>query len=167
MIQVPLQAPCPPPGLRSVSARPPGIPPEQWLRLVDWSPEPESQRSRRLVRSCTPLTIGPSLAHATTLRRGVQLTENSISSHPVHRPLPPSRRSGSNGILVPDSARPKPRLDRTWLSSDRPPRRSCTGSGLYTGPPTIRPCAGRPNPRRSYPLRHSPSTTVEEAVVGS
>src|SRR5215212_8884984 len=42
-----------------------------------------------------------SLASATTLRRGDQLTECSMSSCPVHRSLPPTRRSSSDENLVP------------------------------------------------------------------
>jgi hypothetical protein len=67
----------------------------------------EGQRSRWLVRSYfADLRASP--ACATTLRRGVQSTECSMSSYPVHRSIPPTRRSSSDGNLVPGVAWGKP-----------------------------------------------------------
>jgi hypothetical protein len=63
----------------------------------------EGQRSRWLVRIYFA-DLRASLACATTLRRGVHPTECSMSSYPVHRSLPPTRRSSSDERIVPTEA---------------------------------------------------------------
>jgi hypothetical protein len=68
----------------------------------------EGQRSRWLVR-ISFADLRASLACATTLRRGVNPTEYlSMSSYPVHRSLPPTRRSKSDENLLPGEAQDKP-----------------------------------------------------------
>ena len=67
----------------------------------------EGQRSRWLVRIYFA-DLRASLACATTLRRGVQSTECSMSSYPVHRSLPPTRRSSSDENLLPGEVWNKP-----------------------------------------------------------
>src|SRR5919112_1201663 len=86
------------------------IPQTQAPSAASSSPFPqnaEGQRSRWLVRS-NFADLRASLACATTLRRGIHQQSISMSSYPVHRSLPPTRRSSSDESLVPGEAWDKP-----------------------------------------------------------
>ena len=106
------------------------IPQTQVPSAASSSPCPENaegQRSRWLVRSYfADLRASP--ACATTLRRGISIRVPLCLGYPVHRSLPPTRRSSSDWNLVPGEAQDKPPNPHAILSLLRATRIASEGT---------------------------------------
>jgi hypothetical protein len=78
---------------------------EEWTRAAKLVRE-RKRPAKPMVgaKRIAPLTSEPRQPTPRRVRRGLQLTESSMSGYPVHRSLPPARRCLPTPLILPDGA---------------------------------------------------------------